>query len=460
MAVIVGRVHAWPTPQVPQLPGSPAPAPVRVHDSSSGELVEAAPGPQARLYACGITPYDATHIGHANTYVAFDLLVRAWRDAGKDVIYASNVTDVDDPLLERAEATGMDWRELAAAQTALFGEDMTALGVIPPGTWTGAVESIPDVARAVAAMIESGAAYRVPLEPGAGGSTPDLGDVYADLTADPGFGSVAHLDREQALATFAERGGDPDREGKKDPLDPLMWRRERPGEPAWDGGPLGSGRPGWHIECAVIARDGLGLSAGERFDVQGGGTDLLFPHHEMSTSHLRVLCSGPHGGAAPDGSAPGGGSAPEGGERAGARTHVHAGLVAYQGEKMSKSLGNLVLVSRLRDAGHDPMAIRLALLAHHYRTEWEWDETSLPAGEARLVRWRDAVSGNGGPSADETLAAVRAALANDLDAPAALAAVDAWADLALEPSRDTSADEEGAPGVLARTVNALLGVRL
>ncbi|MGW2090911.1 cysteine--1-D-myo-inosityl 2-amino-2-deoxy-alpha-D-glucopyranoside ligase [Promicromonospora sukumoe] len=436
-------MHAWPTPQVPLLPGSPAPAPVRVHDSSSGELVEAAPGAQARLYACGITPYDATHIGHANTYVTFDLLVRAWRDAGKDVVYASNVTDVDDPLLERAEATGMDWRELAASQIALFREDMTALGVIPPATWTGAVESAEDVARAVAAMVESGAAYRVSLEPGAGGATPELGDVYADLTADPRFGQVAHLDRAEALATFAERGGDPDREGKKDPLDPLLWRRERPGEPAWDGGPLGTGRPGWHIECAVIARDGLDVAAGERFDVQGGGSDLLFPHHEMSTSHLRVLCP-----------------APGGGEPAGARTHVHAGLVAYQGEKMSKSLGNLVLVSRLRDDGHDPMAIRLALLAHHYRTEWEWDETTLPAGEARLVRWRDAVSGNGGPSADVTLAAVRAALADDLDAPAALVAVDAWAESSLDASRDTSDDEEGAPGIIARTVNALLGVRL
>lgn len=436
-------MHAWPTPQVPELPGFPVSDPVRVHDSSTGELVEAAPGPQARLYACGVTPYDATHIGHANTYVAFDLLVRAWRDAGKDVVYTSNVTDVDDPLLERATATGVDWRELAASQTALFREDMTALGVIPPQTWTGAVESVPEVAQAVVAMLESGAAYRVPLEPGAGGPTPELGDVYADLTADPRFGTVARLDREQALADFAERGGDPDREGKKDPLDPLLWRRERPGEPAWDGGPLGTGRPGWHIECAVIARDGLGLAAGERFDVQGGGSDLLFPHHEMSTSHLRVLCP-----------------VPEGAEPAEARTHVHAGLVGYEGEKMSKSLGNLVLVSRLREAGHDPMAIRLALLAHHYRTEWEWDETSMPEGEARLVRWRDAVSGNGGPSADATLAAVRAALANDLDAPSALAAVDAWAEVSLDPTRDTSADEEGAPGVMARTVNALLGVRL
>ena len=450
--VIVGRVHAWPTPQVPELPGFPASAPIRVHDSSTGELVEAAPGEQARLYACGITPYDATHIGHANTYVAFDLLVRAWRDAGKDVVYTSNVTDVDDPLLERADATGVDWRELAASQIALFREDMTALGVIPPRTWTGAVESVSDVAQAVATLLESGAAYRVPLEAGAGGTTPELGDVYADLTADPRFGTVAHLDREQALATFAERGGDPARPGKKDALDPLLWRRERPGEPAWDGGPLGTGRPGWHIECAVIARDGLGLTGGHRFDVQGGGADLLFPHHEMSTSHLRVLCPAP-GDEGPDAGA--GAAGP-----AGARTHVHAGLVAYAGEKMSKSLGNLVLVSALREAGHDPMAVRLALLAHHYRSEWEWDETSLPAGEARLGRWRDAVSGNGGPSPDATLAAVRAALANDLDAPAALAAVDAWADLSLDPARDTSTDEEGAPGVMSRMMNALLGVRI
>lgn len=443
-------MHAWPTPQVPLLPESPVQPPVRVHDSSTGELAEAAPGQQARLYACGITPYDATHIGHANTYVAFDLLVRAWRDAGKDVVYASNVTDVDDPLLERADATGVDWRELAASQIALFREDMTALGVIPPATWTGAVESVVDVAQAVDTLLAAGAAYRVPLEPGAGGATPELGDVYADLTADPRFGTVAHLDHEQALATFAERGGDPDREGKKDPLDPLLWRRERAGEPTWDGGALGTGRPGWHIECAVIARDGLGLAVGERFDVQGGGSDLMFPHHEMSTSHLRLLCPGPD-------TAPG---ADADHEPVGARTHVHAGLVGYQGEKMSKSLGNLVLVSRLREAGHDPMAIRLALLAHHYRATWEWDESSLPAGEARLVRWRDAVSGNGGPAATETLEAVRAALANDLDAPAALAAVDAWADLSLDPSRDVSTDEEGAPGIMARTVNALLGVRL
>ena len=294
------------------------------------------------------------------------------------------------------------------------------------------MESVPAVVAAVERLLADGAAYRVPVEPGAGGDDPGLGDVYADLSADPDFGQVARLDPQAMATLFAERGGDPRREGKKDPLDPLLWRRERAGEPAWDGASLGTGRPGWHIECAVIARDGLGLP----FDLQGGGADLLFPHHEMSTSHDRLLGGG------------------------GARVHVHAGLVAYQGEKMSKSRGNLVFVSALRRAGVDPMAIRLALLGHHYRTEWEWTDADLEAGVARLERWRAAVSGNGAPDATAALAALRAALADDLDGPAALAAVDAWADRSLEPGRDTSADHEGAPGVLARAVNALLGVRL
>ena len=427
-------MRSWPAPQIPELP-DPADGrrtPVRVHDSTTGRLVDPAPGDTARYYVCGITPYDATHLGHAATYLAFDLLYRAWRDAGKDVTFVSNVTDVDDPLLERATATGVDWRDLAADQVALFREDMTALGMVPPATWTGAVESVPAVVAAVERLLDEGAAYRVPVEPGAGGDDPCLGDVYADLSADRDFGQVARLDPQTMAALFAERGGDPEREGKKNPLDPLLWRRERPGEPGWDGASLGTGRPGWHIECAVIARDGLGLP----FDLQGGGADLLFPHHEMSTSHDRLLGGG------------------------GAGVHVHAGLVAYQGEKMSKSRGNLVFVSALRRAGVDPMAIRLALLAHHYRTEWEWTAADLDAGVARLERWRAAVSGNGGPDATATLAALRAALADDLDGPAALAAVDAWADVALEPGRDTSGDHEGAPGVLARAVNALLGVRL
>ena len=419
----------WPAVPVPAIPGRGGP--VLVRDTSSGELTVAAEGPVASLYACGVTPYDATHLGHAATYVAFDLLVRAWRDSGLDVRYASNVTDVDDPLLERADATGVDWRELAAQQTALFAEDMTALGVLPPDVYVGAVESVPAVVDAVELLLATGAAYR--LEPD--------GDVYAAVTLVPGFGDVSRLDRETRLAQFAERGGDPQRAGKRDPLDALLWRTERPGEPAWDGRSLGRGRPGWHIECAVIARDGLGTP----FDVQGGGSDLAFPHHEMSGAHLVALTGDVH--ARP-------------------RVHVHTGMVGLDGEKMSKSRGNLVLVSQLRAAGVDPRAIRLALLAHHYASDWEWTDAGLAAATARLETWRAATSGNGGPPAAPLLSELRAALAADLDAPRALAAVDAWAERSLAGPDDggswdvTDPATEGAPGVVARALDALLGVRL
>ncbi len=404
---------------------------MKIHDEASGTLAVAATGPTARMYVCGITPYDATHLGHAATYIAFDLLRRAWIDSGLRVQHVSNVTDVDDPLLERAAQTGVDWQRLAEEQTALFAEDMTALAVLPPDTYLGAVETVSDVVDAAVRLLDRGLAYRVPNGPDAGGSTPELGDVYADVSVAGLLDSVTDpddLDDPELLALFAERGGDPEREGKRNALDPLLWRRERPGEPAWDGGPLGRGRPGWHIECTVIAEQTLG----PEFDVQGGGSDLRFPHHEMSTAHARAL----------------------GGK--GARLQVHAGMVGLDGEKMSKSLGNLVLVSALRERGVDPRAIRLAVLDHHYRTDWDWDDDVLARAQTRLERWRSAVSGNGGPDAAATVEAVREALAADLDAPAALRAVDSWADAALS----IGGQVEGAPGVVARTVDALLGVRL
>ena len=427
-------MQTWPSPHVPQLPGTGEQ--VRVLDTTTGTVVPAATGgtgATAGLYVCGITPYDATHIGHAATYVAFDLLRRAWLDAGLSVTHVSNVTDVDDPLLERATRTGVDWRELAAEQVALFAEDMTALGVLAPDAYVGAVEAIPAIVPVVERMLAEGTAYRVPLdalEPGVGGDRPDLGDVYADVTGPAGLRDLltAGLLDDDPVALFAERGGDPERAGKRSPLDALLWRRERAGEPAWDGGGLGTGRPGWHVECTVIARDALGAS----FDVLGGGSDLVFPHHAMSVAHARVLGDD------------------------GPRVRLHAGMVAYKGEKMSKSLGNLVLVSQLRADGVDPLAIRLAILDHHYREDWEWEDEGLVAAQDRLEKWRAAVSGNGGPDATSTLAAIRAALAADLDAPSALRAVDTWADASLT----LGGDVEGAPGLVARAVDALLGVRL
>ncbi|WP_229847734.1 cysteine--1-D-myo-inosityl 2-amino-2-deoxy-alpha-D-glucopyranoside ligase, partial [Kitasatospora griseola] len=315
-------MHAWPTSEVPALPGQGLP--LRIYDTATSSVREVVPtGPTARLYVCGITPYDATHLGHAATYNTFDLVQRVWKDAGHDVLYVQNVTDVDDPLLERAVATGQDWTELAARETALFREDMTALRMLPPAHYIGAVESIPWIVPLVQQLLASGAAYEVD------------GDIYFSVESDPHFGEVSGLTREQMLPVFAERGGDPERPGKKNPLDALLWLAARPGEPAWDT-ELGHGRPGWHIECVAIALKFLGMD----FDIQGGGSDLSFPHHEMGASHAQVAL-----GAHPY-----------------ARAYVHAGMVALDGHKMSKSRGNLVFVSALRREGVDPAAIRLALL--------------------------------------------------------------------------------------------------
>ncbi len=414
---------SWPHPSLPQLPGTGLP--VRLFDTATGRLVPTSPGPVARMYVCGITPYDATHLGHASTYVSFDLLNRAWRDAGHQVHYVQNVTDVDDPLLERATATGVDWRELADSQIALFAEDMTALGVLPPAAYVGAVEAIPLVVRSVEQLLESGVAYRVPGGPG----EPD-GDVYMDVHADPRFGAVANLDTDTMLGLFAERGGDPDRPGKRDRLDCLLWRRERAGEPAWDGASLGAGRPGWHIECTAIALEHLGNA----IDVQGGGADLVFPHHEMGATEAHVLT----------------GSWPF------ARIFAHTGMVGFEGHKMSKSRGNLVLVSVLRRSGVDPMAVRLALLGQHYRSDWEYTDAVLARAQDRLDTWRQALSRPQGPDAGPLVQRLRERLSDDLDAPGALQAVDEWATLQLQQGGDVP----GAPGVVARAVDALLGVRL
>ncbi len=434
------------------LPGS-GPAPW-LHDTATGQLTLASAGPVATLYACGITPYDATHIGHAATYTAWDLLVRAWLDTSPEgpghpaasrfsVIYVQNVTDVDDPLLERAERDGEDWRELALRETQRYRGDMEALRVLPPTHLIGAVEALPIIDRFTARMAERGALYQVDE------------DVYFAKSADAEFGALSGPGTASGFGPgemadlAAQRGGDPGRPGKKDPLDVLVWRAERPGEPAWDSR-CGRGRPGWHVECAAIAAEYLGPS----FDVQAGGSDLVFPHHEMSASHARVAF------------------APEQGVFA--RVYAHAGMVSYQGQKMSKSLGNLVFVSRLVADGVDPMAVRMALLAHHYRSDWEWTDAVLAQAQGRLARWRAALAHVEAaalytPAADQSasaaaelvLAGVRLRMHDDLDAPGALEVVGRWADavLAEAPMRLTPDDVAGAR-LVRDTVDALLGVSL
>ncbi|MBA2773405.1 MAG: cysteine--1-D-myo-inosityl 2-amino-2-deoxy-alpha-D-glucopyranoside ligase [Nocardioidaceae bacterium] len=389
-----------------------------LYDRRTGRVEKTQPADEARIYVCGITPYDATHLGHAATFVAFDLAVRAWREAGHPVRYVQNVTDIDDPLLERAQTTGQDWQALARRETQLFREDMEALSVIPPDVFAGAVESMDLVVGLIQELQQRGAVYDVD------------GDLYFSVSSDPAFGDISGLSGEQMLALFGERGGDPDRPGKRDPLDCLVWQQQREGEPGWDS-PLGTGRPGWHVECAAIATHHLGVG----FDVQGGGSDLVFPHHEMSAAESQVARPG----------------------TVFARSYAYQGMVGYDGSKMSKSLGNLVLASALRADGVDSRAIRLALLQRHYRTDWEWTEDVLSAAQQRLARWSDAVR-RGGPDARVTVATVRQGLADDLDAPTALAAVDAWVDDALSGTRAEVAD--GAADLMAATVEASLGVTL
>jgi L-cysteine:1D-myo-inositol 2-amino-2-deoxy-alpha-D-glucopyranoside ligase len=405
-------MRAWPAPDLPALPvRGPE---VQVYDTPTGGLLETRPTGAARMYVCGITPYDATHMGHAATYVAFDLLNRAWRNAGHDVTYVLNVTDVDDPLLERATLVGVDWRDLAERETELFRQDMAALRVLPPTHYVGAVESIPLVVALIQRLQAAGAVYAVE------------DDLYFSVTADPAFGEESRMDREEMLRIFPERGGDPDRVGKKDPLDCVVWRGERPGEPSWES-PFGPGRPGWHIECAAISLD----EVGETFDVQAGGSDLVFPHHEMCANHAQVATGQPF-----------------------ARAYAHAGMVAYDGQKMSKSLGNLVFVSALRNSEVDPMGIRLTLLRHHYRSDWEWVDDELWAAVDALADWRAAFSSSAGAASGPVVEEVLAAMAADLDAPRAVAAVDAW----VRATLDGDVSEAGAPTAVRDVVDAALGL--
>ena len=407
-------VDAWAAPQVPTL--EPAAGQVLIRDTALGELLPVTPeSAEARMYVCGITPYDATHLGHANTYVAFDLVYRALLDAGLQVHYTQNVTDVDDPLLERAEATGVDWRDLAQDQVNLFAADMTALRVLPPRDYVGAVEAIPQVVDLIESLKLTGAIYQV--------DDAEYPDWYFEVRRAPGFGRLSKLTDAEAVEVFAERGGDPGRPGKRDPLDCLVWRLERPGEPAWESR-LGRGRPGWHIECTAIALQHLGAA----FDIQGGGSDLVFPHHEMCAAEGAMATRQPF-----------------------ARIYAHAGMVGLDGEKMSKSKGNLVLVSKLRADGVDPMAIRLGLLAQHYRSDWEWTPDSLAAAIARLDAWRAAVARGSAAPAGPVIAALRQALRTDLDAPTALAVIDEWV--------AADGDDPDAPAAVAEAVDALLGVR-
>lgn len=417
-------MHSWTQPHVPKLPGDSVL--LQLYDTADQRIKPVGESPTpVGMYVCGITPYDSTHLGHAATYLTFDLIYRLLIDANMQVHYVQNITDVDDPLFERAARDGVDWRELGTSQINLFRSDMEALSVLPPHDYVGAMESVAEVVAMVQQLLDVGAAYVL--------DDAEFPDIYASITATKQFGYESNYSYHQMMEFFRQRGGDPNRVGKKDPLDALIWRAARQGEPSWPA-PFGAGRPGWHVECSAIATNRLG----KHFAIQGGGSDLIFPHHEFSAAHAEAAL---------------------GSDRM-ADHYVHTGMIALDGVKMSKSLGNLVFVSKLTAAGHEPSAIRLGLYAGHYRQDRDWSDAVLQQAEQRLEQWRDAIR-----TADDTQAAatavtdMRIALANDLDTPQALAVIDTWAAMesAANPPQETITE---AGQIIQNAVDALFGVKL
>ena len=372
---------------------------MRLYDTARRDIVPFTPDELVLMYTCGITPYDATHLGHASTFLFYDILQRRLIDLGHTVRCVRNVTDVDDPLFAKARELGVHYLDLAAGEEARFNRDMEALEMLPAYSTPRASSAITDIRKFIGLVLERGFAYAV------GGS------VYFDVTKVPTFGEVSHYSHEQMLEFARQRGGNVDDPQKRNPLDFVLWHPSADDEPAWDA-TWGAGRPGWHIECSALALRDLGTT----IDLHGGGSDLIFPHHECERAQSEAAT----------------------GETF-VKHWMHVAMVFKDGEKMSKSLGNLVFVDQLRTVW-DPRSIRIAIIEHHYRKEWEWDETLMSRSSARLTQW---VASVGGTQSD-LLDSVRACLDNDLDTPGALALIDA----AAADGKDVSASA------------ALLGVEL
>ncbi len=358
------------------------------------------------VYVCGITPYDTTHLGHAFTYVAFDVLIRTLRAAGHEVRYVQNVTDVDDDIMKRSRELGTTWDRLAATETALYQADMAALNVLPPDVFPRASETIGKIIELVSRLVAQGHAYV------------RAGNVYFRVSSVTDYGRLSRLPRDEMARLSAHRGADPNDPRKQDPLDFLLWQESAPGEPSWDS-PWGGGRPGWHIECSAMALEHLG----EQVDIHGGGADLIYPHHESEIAQSESVT----------------------GLRPFARIWMHVGMLRFKGEKMSKSLRNLVLVRDLL-ATFDADSIRVTLLRHHYREPWEYTEPELLVARQWVRELEQkAARSDGAGIGGGVEAAVRGALEDDLDTPGALQVL-------------AQAVERGEPGW--RRGAELLGLRL
>jgi L-cysteine:1D-myo-inositol 2-amino-2-deoxy-alpha-D-glucopyranoside ligase len=413
-------MNSWAQVAIPPLASRFDIPALEIFDTAQKSLSSIAKKDKYRIYVCGITPYDATHLGHANTYLAFDLINRYLLATGSEVLFVQNITDIDDPLLERANRDNIDWRELATSQIDLFRSDMVALHVLAPKHYIGAVEAIPLVIAAISDLQKANTVYQVD------------NDYYFRVRSDLEFGERSHLTQTQMLEIFSQRGGDPDRQGKLNPLDALLWLAQRPGEPGWES-KYGTGRPGWHIECCAIALNYLDIDASSStsIDFQGGGSDLIFPHHEMSAAQSKVMNN-----------------------KEFASHYVHAGMIGLDGEKMSKSKGNLVFVSQLLIDGVDAMVIRTALLQHHYRVDHMWhnselDEATIFLDELRLCLSRPDVA-----PTDRVIQAIISALSEDLNTFDALSALQNWI------SATNQGETGGDAGELSRAIDALLGIAI
>lgn len=416
-------MRSWPSVYLPPSDNSTEHPPIRLTDSYSNKKEELKDFTVAS-YVCGITPYDATHLGHAATYLTFDLIHRFVIASGKTLQYTQNITDIDEPLLERAKRDNQNWEDLATSQIELFREDMTELRILPPKSYLGVVESMSTVIKYIKALIDTGKTY-------------DLeGDIYLDLSKIQGALENLPVAIDEALNIFAARGGDPGRAGKRHPLDTLIWSAERPGEPSWQS-PFGNGRPGWHIECVAIALETLtGQPSSDRessasISLQGGGSDLRFPHHYMTSVQARAITN-----------------------RSFAKIYLHTGMIAWQGEKMSKSLGNLVFVSKLREAGWSGNEIRFALINRDYRADLNWEMGMLEEARANLHRINSALSREEVAPTHNVVAKIRDSISNDLNVEGAIASVLDWC------SQTELGAKGGSGGELSRALDLYLGIAL
>jgi len=388
---------------------------LKIIDSNLGLVTIDAPS-EFRIYVCGITPYDSTHLGHAATYLAFDLINRYQSLSGRSLNFVENVTDIDDPLLERAERDNSNWQQLADTQTQLFKSDMSALRIIPPNDLVKVTESMAIIEDFIKKLDSQGYVYEI------------SGDYYFSVEQ---FLSGLPVSISEAVKIFAERGGDPHRQGKKHQLDPLVWSANTEGEPGWESS-FGFGRPGWHVECTAIACKYLDKDSNNPIlHVQGGGSDLIFPHHFMSAQIVKAAYG-----------------------RDFSQYFVHAAMIGLDGEKMSKSKGNLVFVSKLLSAGVDPMAIRWALLQGHYQKDREWSENLLSESEIQIATVRRALAQSEVNDPKELIAGIIADLSNNLDTPSALKRLLLWSEQSI------NAGSVNQSGLVSRSIDSLLGLAL